>query len=242
MPTPRVIDLSHHNSIPKDLLEAKEAGIIGCIHKLTEGSSHVDDKVQARHYLATQAGMAWGLYHFLRPGDMDQQAMFFLDKAHELGVIDPNTVLVADHEDQSVSGEELKRFLDAIEEMSGRSPVVYSGHVLKEQLEGTGYHPKRRLWLCQYTSGTPTLPEGVDAYWLWQYTDSGEIPGVDPPTDLNHFEGDAEEFLAGWSGAYQQPPEPTPPEVPTVMLTCDVPITLRIVAGENVTIVGDAWV
>src|SRR5262245_36970475 len=129
MPKPMVIDLSHHNVIPESLLPAKQSGIVGCIHKLTEGSSYVDDKVASRLYLAKKAGMLWGLYHFLRPGDVEQQAEFFLDKAHELGVIDADTLLAADHEDEGVSGQELKAFLDALEEMSGRSPVVYSGHV-----------------------------------------------------------------------------------------------------------------
>ena len=54
---------------------------IGCIHKLTEGSSYTDDHADARHYLATSAGMAWGLYHFLRPGNMEQQAEFFGTRA-----------------------------------------------------------------------------------------------------------------------------------------------------------------
>src|SRR5262245_10029389 len=193
MPTPRVIDLSHHNSIPQDLMQAKAAGIVGCIHKLTEGSGYVDDKAQARYYLANQAEMAWGLYHFMRPGDMEQQANFFWETAIALGVVDDNTMLAADHEDDRVSGQQLKQFLDTLEDLSDRSPVVYSGHVLKEQLAGSGYRPVRRLWLAQYSS-TPTLPEGVDKYWLWQYSQEGKVPGVTPPTDVNTFEGDAIAF------------------------------------------------
>src|SRR5262245_31193082 len=101
-PVAKVIDLSHHNTIPADLMEAKNAGIIGCIHKLTEGSSYVDDKCQARYYLAQQAGMLWGIYHFMRSGDMKAQANFFWNKANQLNVVDDDTVLVADHEDEKV--------------------------------------------------------------------------------------------------------------------------------------------
>ena len=232
-PVPRVIDLSHHNTIPSDLSATRRAGIIGCIHKLTEGSGYTDDKVTARYYLARQAAMAWGVYHFLRPGDPNEQAAHFLDEGLRLGVIDEQTVLVADHEDQGVPGEDLKRFLDAVEDAMQRSPVIYSGHVLKEQLEGTGYKPKRRLWLCQYAA-EPVLPEGVDRYWLWQYTDSGDIPGVNPPVDLNHFEGDMVEFLSGWSGAYE--PNPAPPvTVPTLTISADAPVRLHL--GPNVEVV-----
>lgn len=208
-PYPRVIDVSHHQTIPGDLKELKASGVIGLIHKMTEGASYTDDKVAARYYLAKEAGLAWGIYHFMRPGNMAQQAQFFLDQARQLGVIDEQTMLVADHEDAEVSGGELKDFLDAVEDMSGRSPVVYSGHILKEQLAGSGYRPKRRLWLAQY-SATPTLPEGVDSYYLWQYSEDGEVAGIDPPTDVNFFEGSDEDFLKAWAGSKIPQPEPVP--------------------------------
>lgn len=234
MPTPRFIDLSHHNVVPQDFHETQKAGIIAVVHKLTEGSSYTDSKVQARYYLAQEAGLAWGVYHFLRPsGDMKLQAEFFWNTGNALGVIDDDTMLCADHEDQDVSGEHLKEFLDHLEDMSGRSPVIYSGHVLKEQLEGSGYRPQRRLWLCQYTSGTPTLPDGVDAYWAWQYTDQGQIAGVDPPTDLNTFEGDDIAFLDGWSG-WHGGPEP-PVEITEVTVT----VTVEAPPGVKVTVVTD---
>lgn len=216
-PLPRVIDLSHHNVVSEDLKGAKSAGIVGVIHKLTEGEKYVDDKVASRYFLAKDAGLAWGLYHFMRPGDMEYQAKFFMDTAHELGVIDLNTVLVADHEDEEVPGKDLIQWLEAVEEMSGRSVVVYSGHVAKEQLAGSGYKPTRRLWLCQYAS-TPVLPEGVNSYWLWQYTDQGTIPGVDPPTDLNHFDGDESAFLKGWSGSLA-------PQEPSLQVDVDIFVT-----------------
>ena len=237
MPVPRVIDLSHHNVIPCDLMEAARGGVIGCIHKLTEGSSYVDDKVQARYFFTKEAGMLWGIYHFLRPGDMDQQARFFVDTAMALGVFDDDTCVVADHEDQSVSGEELKAFLDAVEDLTGHSPVVYSGHVLKEQLEGSDYRMKRRLWLCQYCSPPPTLPEGVDSYWLWQYTDAGEMAGINAPVDLNSFEGPDEDFIASWSG--NQNIEPPAPDVPQVELhlTATQYVEVHVTGGENVKVI-----
>jgi len=241
MPTPKVIDLSHHNTVPNDFTETKNAGIVGVIHKLTEGSSYVDDKVQARCYLARQAGLAWGVYHFLRPGNMKQQADFFLSTGKALDVIDGKTLLVADHEDAGVPGQSLKQFLDYLEDATHRSPVVYSGHVLKDQLAGQGYKPKRRLWLCQYTSGTPSLPEGVDKYWLWQYTDKGSIAGVNSPVDLNHYDLSDADFLASWAGATFPTPKPPIPGTAMVELNVSstVPIELHITANENVEIIVD---
>ena len=238
MPTPRVIDLSHHNTVPSDFKATKAAGVVGIIHKCTEGTSVVDSKVQARRWLAKDAGLAWGLYHFLRPSSsMKQQADFFLKTAQSLDVIDGETLLVADHEDAGVSGQQLKEFLDYLEDATDRSPVVYSGHVLKDQLKGKGYKPKRRLWLCQYTSGTPSLPEGVDRYWLWQYTDKGSIAGVNSPVDLNHFDGEVDAFLTSWTGTLTPEPAPQPgaPQV-ELTLTSTAPVDIHIKTGEGVTV------
>lgn len=234
MPTPRVIDLSHHNTIPQDLKAAKASGIVACIHKLTEGTTFRDSKVDARYALARDAGLAWGLYHFMRVGEVQKQAQFFVNTAIQLGVMDDDTCLVADHEDAAVSAQDLKKWLDIVEDMTGRSPVVYSGHVLKDQLKGKGYKPVRRLWLAQYTTGTPSLPEGVSKYWLWQYTDQGQCPGINAPVDLNHFDGDAAEFLAGWSGSHAGPapgPEPTPNEIVIRVTVGPTPpgVTVRVV-------------
>lgn len=208
---PGFIDLSHHNSIPNSLHEAAAAGIVGVIHKCTEGVSVVDEDADARWHLAKEAGLMWGLYHFVRPGDMSDQVDHFLLNAEMIS--DENTLLALDWEDSGVSLDQAVEFMALLEQRTGRAPVLYSGHVLKEALGGsadvrlTGY----RLWLCHYTSGSPTLPPGWDEYWGWQYTDQGSCPGITPPTDLNAYLHSADELIASWSGAEIEPePEPQP--------------------------------
>src|SRR5262245_20812442 len=110
MPRTDVIDLSHHNVIPSSLIPAKQNGVRGIIHKCTEGTGFVDDKCKARYYLAQKAAMLWGIYHFLRPGDMQRQANFFYDTAMDLGVLDESTLLVADFEVDGISLDDLLAF------------------------------------------------------------------------------------------------------------------------------------
>jgi lysozyme len=214
MPKIKVIDLSHYNVIPESLEPAYGDGVRGVIHKCTEGTSYFDSKVEARFALARQCrGMSWGLYHFLRPGDMQAQAEFFWAMAQT--VSDDRSLLAADYEVAEVSLDDLADFLEAIETLSGRSPVIYSGHVLKDKLGGKanarleGY----RLWLAQYSS-TPTLPVGFDSYYLWQYSDgdAGPTPhsvaGVNDPVDCNDYQGSDEELRATWAGSQASTIEP----------------------------------
>jgi len=237
MPTTRVIDLSHHNTIPESLQAAKDAGVWGIIHKLTEGTSFTDDKVQGRYFLAGQAGMLWGLYHFIRPGRIEEQAQFFVDQANALEVADDDTLYVLDYEDAGVSLDDALEFMRKVEELTGHVPVLYSGHVLKEALGGKP-NPEISdylLWLAQYSSA-PTLPVGFDSYWLWQFTESGSVPGISPPVDCNAFDGTEYDLRASWSGTGEPTPEPGPePEVATVTITIAAPPGVNVVVRTEET-------
>jgi lysozyme len=229
---PAFIDLSHHNSIPTSLKPAREAGIIGVVHKCTEGTSYTDDKADARFYLAKDAGMLWGLYHFIRPGNVEQQVNHFLAAASEIS--DENTLLALDWEDSGVSADDAVEFLQLVEQRTGRAPVLYSGHVLKEALDGSA-DPRLsqyRLWLCQYAD-EPDLPPGwEDGCWAWQYSDKGTVPGVNPPTDVNAYDGTEEELGEEWSG---KPGEDIEPEPADVRITVIVPpgVTVQVVTSKK---------
>lgn len=207
--TPKVIDLSHYNAIQTDLHDAKASGVIGCIHKATEGLSPLDAKCAARHYLAKQAGMLWGLYHFMRPVSVPAQLDYFLKSIEN--VSDQNTLLALDFEVEGVSVDDALWFLDNLAVRTGRAPTLYSGHTLKEALSNP-YHAihKYRLWLADYTPPA-TLPVGYSKYFLWQYTDSAAIPGLATGVDASTYDGTDEQLAAEWSGAAQAVVPVVPP-------------------------------
>lgn len=228
MPTPSVIDLSHHNTIPQSLQPANDSGIIGVIHKATEGVSVTDDKLKARRALARDAGMLFGAYHFLRKGSIRDQVAFFIDtcmSAQGEAFEWSKWLLALDYEDDSVPLDDAIEFLEELEAQTARSPLLYSGHTLKDKLGGktdarlSGY----RLWLAQYTSGTPSLPPGFDRYWLWQYTDKGQVPGINPPVDLNQAGVPLDRLVAEWTGG-----EPSPPTEAIVRITIDAPPGVKV--------------
>src|SRR5262245_1664604 len=231
MPTTRVIDLSHHNTIPQSLQPAAASGVWGVIHKLTESTGFTDSKVAARYVLTSEAGMLWGLYHFIRPGKIEQQAEFFVDQSAVLAVADAATLYVLDYEDSGVSLNDALVFLRTVEDLTGRQPALYSGHVLKEALNGKPNPEisKYRLWLEQYARA-PTLPVGFDDYWLWQFSEQGSVPGIDPPVDLNAYQGDRDSLVAEWAGNGGTP-MPKPPEL-VVTITVDAPPGVKVVVQQ----------
>jgi lysozyme len=231
MPTPVVVDLSHHNVIPESLQPAADAGIVGIIHKVTEGISVIDDKLKARRALAADAGMRFGVYHFVRPGSIVEQAAFFVDTAlnAQISAQDADDWLWAlDYEDAGVSLDDVLAFLEHLENFCD-APVLYSGHVLKDKLAGKPDYRlvDYRLWLAQYGPKTE-LPVGWDRYYLWQYTDQGSVPGIQPPTDLNAYSGSIPDLIASWSGSTAPAPGPEPIEI-TITIDSPVPVKVTVV-------------
>lgn len=194
---PMVLDISHHNTIPNDFELAKKFGIRGIIHKATEGTRFKDSKYKARRALAKEAGLLFGAYHFFRPLSVADQVDFFVDACEP----DAEMLVALDHEDAACDVRSVKRFLTLLEEKTGRRPVLYSGHVIKEQLtnvidKSLGAY---RLWHAQYGKSF-TVNSSWAQPWLWQFTEHGDVPGVEGEVDVNKYCGTPEQLAKEWAG------------------------------------------
>jgi hypothetical protein len=129
-----VLDLSHHNGDSLDFGQAKQAGIVGIIHKATQGFNIKDKKYETNRQKALAAGLLWGAYHFGVGGDGVEQAKHFLT------TVDPGpaTLLVLDYEPnttgRTMTLDQARAFVAHVEAVIGRFPGLYSGHLIKEQL------------------------------------------------------------------------------------------------------------
>jgi hypothetical protein len=154
-------------------------------------------EAKARKALAEDAGLLWGIYHFMRPGHIRNQADAFLSKTD---LIDDDTLLVCDFEVNGITLDELLEFLTRVEAKSGQKPVLYSGNTLKE-LGGASTHRELadyRLWIAQYNNKGPTLPKGYKDWWLWQYSDRGKVAGINGSVDVNAYQGTARDLRQNW--------------------------------------------
>lgn len=194
---PMVLDLSHHNTVASDLKLAFNANIRGIIHKATEGTGFTDGKYKARRSLAKDAGLLWGAYHFFRPGNVSAQVDFFLKAAQP----NENTLLALDHEDPRVSVNAAKLFLNLVKAKTGRMPILYSGHVIREQLGDLVDQElgRYRLWHAQY-SKTFKINGSWKEPWLWQTTEHGSVPGIGGDVDVNSFAGTPAQLASEWAG------------------------------------------
>lgn len=197
-PLNSVVDLSHHNGTV-DLVAAAGDGILGVIHKATQGTDYTDPVFAQNATAARAAGLWWGAYHFGVGGDGVAQA------EHFLAVVEPrsDTLLALDFEANaqgpSMSLEEARAFVTHVYQATGVWPGFYSGHYIKELL-GTQPDPILQncwFWLSQY-GATPVVPPCWPRWTMWQYTDGGL--GPEPHTVAGIGRCDRDQFNGGLEG------------------------------------------
>jgi lysozyme len=199
-----IVDVSHLNGNP-DFVAMKDAGVIGVIHKATQGVSYSDPTYGTHKDAALAAGLLWGAYHFSTGDDGVAQADYFLSTVGDA----TNTVLVLDFEANptgpSMSLEEARAFVTHVNGTVGRYPGLYAGHYLKEMI-GSGTDSVLAscwFWLSQY-GPTAVVPANWDQWTMWQYTDgAANAPPQNPISDVWHgdrntFNGDEQALRAFW--------------------------------------------
>ena len=200
-----VIDVSHFNGAP-DWARVRAAGVLGVIHKATQGTTHVDATFAAARTDVPASGLLWGAYHF-GTGDAPgkDQAQFFLDTVKP----DARTLCAIDFESNpsgtAMTLAQMLEWIDVVTNATGRPPVVYGGKSLLFADIASTPEPtlaKCPLWIAQYTNAPApsAIPPQVWTTWtLWQYTESGTVDGITGHVDRERFNGTADELTAWWS-------------------------------------------
>jgi lysozyme len=198
-----IADLSHHNRVA-DFAAAKDDGVLGIIHKATQGFRYLDPKYQSRRPKALDAGLMWGAYHFGVGGDGIAQAQYFLEVVRP----EPTDLLVLDFEPnpggRTMSIEEAEEFVEYIQHATGRWPGLYGGYYLKETLGNTTDTSLANCWLWFARYGPPPkLPPAWPTWTMWQYTDgaAGDEPHAVEGIgycDRDKFQGDLPALQKLW--------------------------------------------
>lgn len=187
-----VIDVSHFNGVV-DYAKVKASGVCAVIVKATQGANWIDPMFHSNLTHAIAAGLLVGAYHFGTGDDAVKQAEHFMLIAGQV------PLKVLDFE-QNPSGESMttlqaEQFIGAI----GQPPMIYAdlNHIKQLAILGQGITDSP-LWIAQYkTEDSPEIPENTWSDWtLWQYTESGVVPGINSKVDKSYFNGTQDELEA----------------------------------------------
>ena len=188
------IDVSSYNG-SVNWRDVRAAGYTFAVCKTSEGADWADPTwTPARVDAMRKAGIAIGVYHFLRPkvraGGGKVEARYFIERARSAGWGRAGDVRpVLDLEATELRPAALVRYLveviTEVKHLTGKPPIVYTGGPFwNESTDGHRDNYGCPLWLAAYVNDPqPYLP----AAWrrtnwaLWQHTDKGSVPGVSTP-------------------------------------------------------------
>lgn len=142
------------------------AGIHFAIIKATEGHTFINDKMTKQAAIARTAGLAVGFYHFVRDGNMEQQAEFFAEKCVSV----PGDSLWLDWEDSAVSCAEKDRFLRHLD-------IIRPTHI-------NGLYCNLNFW---YRHDTTSFCGKSNALWIAAPSAPKGNPGIQHPWVLQQY-------------------------------------------------------
>ncbi|GEM_PF-385561 len=191
----------------------RQSGVRFAIAKATEGL-YIVDKTFAPNWLNTKrVGIVRGAYHYLR-AEMDavQQADLYLKTVGKFENGDFPPILDLENignenVSNSVMIAKAEAWLNRVVQVTNKTPIIYSGpFFLRDRINRPFLGPplwakKYPLWLANYLfnmheGSLPIQPAGWQNWKIWQYTDKGQVPGIDGSVDLNYFRGTLDDLYA----------------------------------------------
>jgi GH25 family lysozyme M1 (1,4-beta-N-acetylmuramidase) len=198
-----------HAGGPINWAQVAGAGYQFAAVKATEGNYYVNPYYATDLPAAKAAGLSVIGYGFANPypdsvpsnGTAAQQAQYLVTKAKVASGVPP---LMLDIEYNPYAASEKKgnecygittaamvtwisQFVAEVQSLTGHVPIIYTTQDWWSTCTGNsaafGHDP---IWLANYST-TPPLPAGWSTWALWQYSSSGNVPGISGYTDLDQM-------------------------------------------------------
>ncbi|MEH6343641.1 MAG: GH25 family lysozyme [Bermanella sp.] len=178
-----------------DFEKVKAAGIRYVFVRATEGITYQDTFFKQNLEEAREAGLVIGAYHFYETDDdpISQLKNFTSMVSLQAGDLPPVVDIEKLHDnDQLDLTKNIQIYLDGLERHYKAKPIIYSGkNFANKYITTFSAYP---LWLAEYQSLYPTLPQGWDKWTFWQYSQTGKVDGVVGDVDVNRYNGEESSF------------------------------------------------
>lgn len=173
-----------------DFSKAKE-DIDVVIIRVASGSDYEDSTWKSNYENARAEGLYIGFYQYVTAISVDEakiQAQYFYDlvsdKTYDIGLVmdfEPSDDLSTD-----AINEIAKAYLEELETLSNKSPIIYSDVSRVESLWDSSLS-KYPLWVAEYDVSAPSSIGSWSEWIGFQYSDTGSISGIDGNVDLDYF-------------------------------------------------------
>lgn len=156
--------------------------------KATEGTDYYSNQFQRQHDGAKSRTIPFGAYHYLDPtADGKTQAEYFLDAIDGYaGELLPALDI------EETGGQTAEQIITCVTDfttavdatLGGKRTIVYTYlSFWQNTMGGSDDFSGHPLWIAQYpvrykAGMKATIPKGWSGAVLWQYADTGDVPGI----------------------------------------------------------------
>ncbi len=200
-----------------DYASVKQSGIDVVYIKASEGTTLEDPYFRINYENAKSNGMKVGFYHFVRARSIEEaekEAEFFSSVIYGTN---PDCRLAMDFETFGyLNNDEIndisKVFLQRVINLTKKQMVIYSDTYNARNIFNKELASQYPLWVAQYGVGRPSDNGNWNNWVGFQYTDEGQIPGIDGYVDRDKFTQDI--FLEDNIPIPMPDPSPDPDKPP----------------------------
>ena len=179
------IDVSEHNE-SINWKEVKESGVEFAFIRIgwrgyTEGGIYKDELFEQNYLSAQDEGIKVGVYFFSQATtvkEAQEEALFVQKELQNKQIQLPVVYDFETVESKEGRANNAKAFFEILE---NKYQVMLYGNTPLLELYDQELLDKYPLWFAQFYH----KPETTHDFTIWQYSESGNVPGVNKPCDLN---------------------------------------------------------
>lgn len=193
-----------------DYVKVRNSGIEVVYIKSSEGQNFVDPYFEENYINAKANGLKVGFYHYLIARTEEEAILEARHFVRTISGKEINCKLAMDFESfGELSIQQInnisKIFLETVENLSNKKTIIYSDesnarNVFSKEL--AIYYP---LWIAEYGVNEPGNNEKWANWEGWQFTDRGEISGINGNVDRDYF---TKEIFLDDSSVIENPDKP----------------------------------
>lgn len=207
------IDVSTHQGVV-DWKAVAQANVSFAYMRASIGAHSADGQFAGNWARVRGTGLLRGAYHFFWPlaPAMDQadnyiQTVGTLMSGDLPPMVDLEPAHIAQNPNQDVWSTVppdnrlpmILGWLGMVEHSLGLKPFIYSYKSFIENLLGDGLQELSSypLWIAHYTNAPqPNIPAAWNNWTLWQFSETGQVNGVNTPVDQDRFSGSLDDLKA----------------------------------------------
>ncbi|CAN5874361.1 hypothetical protein BH11MYX3_BH11MYX3_07390 [soil metagenome] len=186
------IDVSYYQGTIQ-WAKVHRAGIRFAFIRVSDGLG-VRDSLFAQNWAgANKARLMRGVYQHFRP---DQNAIAQADLVISAIERDPGElppvidVEVSGGKSPAQLAKQVRAWVERIRTKLHLEPIVYTSPAFWESEVGGADLSSLPLWVAHYTNECPRVPTPWTRWAFWQHSETGRVPGIQGPVDLDVFSGD----------------------------------------------------